>query len=248
MRSHTGRRAVRGWGVALLRIHAPAAAEPEVRRTPFLRIERHRIPDPLPPPSAVRPTRPQPARPGIDGNAHSLVESLAELVGVTQPSNDTLERLVQHLVLHTTPILEPTSIAHRLELPRDLTDRPVPPQLRRELSLAVKEALQDVVRHAGATLVDLTVRVEYGSLRVSIQDDGRPAFVPSPDGHARGNGLLNMKERMCRLGGRCDVRFLDTGTGVTLELPLDPPAPAVGESGPQGDPATTHPAPIRDGA
>lgn len=183
----------------------------------------------------------------IEGNARSLVESLAELVWVAQPANDTLERLVQHLVLHTTRILEPTAIAHRFELPRDLPDRPVPPQVRRELSLAVKEALHNVVRHAGATRVDLAIRVEDGSLRVSIQDNRRPASVPDPDGHARGNGLPNMKERMRRLGGCCDVRFLDTGTGVTLELPLDPPAPAIGVGGPRGDPAK-HPSPIRDGA
>ena len=89
-----------------------------------------------------------------------------------------------------------------------------------------QEALTNVARHAGATAVEVDLRVEGGRLRLAVSDDG----VGLPDIRRRsGLGLLGMRERARRLGGECVIRDREPrGTVVELDLPLRLPA---GDSG-----------------
>jgi two-component system sensor histidine kinase UhpB len=66
---------------------------------------------------------------------------------------------------------------------------------------AAQEALTNVVRHAEATLVSLTLGEKDGLLVLTIEDDGR-GLAP---GHAHGFGLLGMAERARAVGGRLSV-------------------------------------------
>jgi len=61
----------------------------------------------------------------------------------------------------------------------------------------VQEALNNCVKHAGATEVEITVRQDTSGLQLTVRDDGR-GFDPNVD---RGMGLLGMGERVSRLGG-----------------------------------------------
>ncbi|HET8899816.1 MAG TPA: sensor histidine kinase [Rhodanobacteraceae bacterium] len=94
----------------------------------------------------------------------------------------------------------------------------LPPEIERDLSLLLREACTNVVRHARATRVQLTIRVEAGNVHLRISDNGRGGVV------AGGNGLTGMRERVRALGG---VLRIDSprGSGTTLEVlaPLKPP-------------------------
>ena len=84
------------------------------------------------------------------------------------------------------------------------------------LFLAVKEALNNVLKHAGATEVRIALAVANGRLTMTIADNGR-GFAPDLP-RPTGNGLKSMKERLERIGGRL---VLETkpgeGTKVTME-------------------------------
>lgn len=81
------------------------------------------------------------------------------------------------------------------------------------LSLAVREAVTDVVRHAQAHTCRLRLEQQNGSCRLQIQDDGRGGF------DAEGNGLRGMRERVEMLGGTLN-RNTEAGTTLTITLPL----------------------------
>ncbi len=81
------------------------------------------------------------------------------------------------------------------------------------LSLAVREAVTNVVRHAQARTCRLRLEQENGSCRLQIQDDGRGSL--SGDG----NGLRGMRERVEMLGGTLQ-RNSESGTTLTITLPL----------------------------
>lgn len=82
-----------------------------------------------------------------------------------------------------------------------------------------QEALTNIARHAAATHVDLTLRIDDGTLRLEIADNGVGMSQAAPRNGAL--GLVGMRERARRLGGDCVVsRREPKGTLVTLTVPI----------------------------
>lgn len=97
----------------------------------------------------------------------------------------------------------------------------------------VSEALANVVKHAGASHVDVRLEGDAGGLTVTVADDGRGI---GPDVTA-GVGLLSLRERAEELGGRCEVVCPESG-GTTVRAVL-PYGAAAGDAVPPSDPPTT---------
>jgi two-component system, NarL family, sensor histidine kinase DesK len=84
------------------------------------------------------------------------------------------------------------------------------------LSLAVREAVTNIVRHAHARTCRMRLEQQNGSCRLQISDDGRGC-----NGN-EGNGLRGMRERVEMVGGTLQ-RIGASGTTVTITLPLKAP-------------------------
>jgi two-component system sensor histidine kinase DesK len=82
------------------------------------------------------------------------------------------------------------------------------------LSMAVKEAVTNVVRHAQARNCTLRVEQQNGRCRLEIEDDGRGGT------ENEGNGLRGMRERVEMLGGTLQLNS-KAGTRITITLPLE---------------------------
>jgi two-component system, NarL family, sensor histidine kinase DesK len=81
------------------------------------------------------------------------------------------------------------------------------------LSLAVREGVTNVLRHAQARTCRLRLEQENGSCRLEIQDDGQGFST------IEGNGLRGMRERVEMLGGTLE-RMNRSGTMLVINLPL----------------------------
>lgn len=81
------------------------------------------------------------------------------------------------------------------------------------LSLAVREAVTNVVRHARAHTCRMRLEQQNGTCRLEIHDDGCGAS------NGEGNGLRGMRERVEMLGGTLQ-RSTEAGTTLTITLPL----------------------------
>lgn len=90
---------------------------------------------------------------------------------------------------------------------------PIPPSHEAVLCLALREAVTNIVRHAGAHKARLSMRVTETSCAMTITDDGRGGTAPF------GSGLTGMRERVEVLGGSL-VREGRNGTTLTVTLPL----------------------------
>ncbi len=86
------------------------------------------------------------------------------------------------------------------------------------LSLAVREAVTNVVRHAQARTCRMRLEQQNGSCKFEIHDDG------CGSSNGEGNGLRGMRERVEMLGGTLD-RSTEAGTTITITLPLKEVAP-----------------------
>lgn len=93
--------------------------------------------------------------------------------------------------------------------------RPVPLAAAQEtaLSLALREATTNVIRHAGAASCHIRFSAEEGSVAMEVRDDGRGGEAPF------GNGLSGMRERVQALGGVLR-RESEDGTRLLITLPL----------------------------
>jgi signal transduction histidine kinase len=151
--------------------------------------------------------------------AERMVTSLDEIVWAVNPRNDTVASLASYFASYSQRILELASVACGLEVAEDLPDYPLDPKFRQELFLAFKEALTNIVRHAGASMVWLRVSVEADALRIELADNGRGFDLKS---RAAGrDGLANMQERLQALGGHCEiVSTPPQGTTVRFRAPL----------------------------
>lgn len=94
------------------------------------------------------------------------------------------------------------------------------------LSLAVREGVTNVVRHAQARTCRLRLEQENGSCRLEIADDGQ-GFAS-----VEGNGLRGMRERVEMLGGTLQ-RANRSGTTLVITLPLKEIAATENEGSPQ---------------
>jgi len=83
------------------------------------------------------------------------------------------------------------------------------------VALVVREAITNVVRHAGARTCLLRLAQQNGTCHLEIQDDGYGG------GLVEGNGLRGMRERIEALGGTL-IRRTNPGTRLTIEFPLRP--------------------------
>lgn len=80
------------------------------------------------------------------------------------------------------------------------------------LALALREAVTNVVRHAGAGTCRITLEQTAGETRLEVSDDGRGGSAPE------GIGLASMRERVEGLGGRLERR-VETGSSLLITLP-----------------------------
>jgi signal transduction histidine kinase len=152
------------------------------------------------------------------------VASLDEVVWAVNPRNDTLPSLAAYLEQCATGYLEPVDIACRLDAPLEWPEIEVRAQVRHNLVLAFREALQNILKHSGATEVMLTLRLESTHFLIVLADNGRG--LPSECGGAGKDGLANMAARLTAVGGTCAVQPRPIGgTEVKMRVPL--PAEAI---------------------
>jgi signal transduction histidine kinase/ligand-binding sensor domain-containing protein len=95
------------------------------------------------------------------------------------------------------------------------------PQAREGLLRIVQESVANVVRHAQAHTIDVELARSDGRLRVVVSDDGRGFDTNGAFSlEARHYGLIGMRERAERLGGRLEVTSsVGKGTRVLVEVP-----------------------------
>ena len=97
---------------------------------------------------------------------------------------------------------------------------PVPPEAALCVFRVLQEALTNVVRHANASKVDVTLVREYQWLTLSVYDHGLGFDTDCLD-HVRGFGVEGMRERARLVNGAFEIRSVpDQGTRVALRVPV----------------------------
>jgi signal transduction histidine kinase/ligand-binding sensor domain-containing protein len=147
----------------------------------------------------------------IESASRDVADGLRDIVWYTKPENDTLAALAVRIRALTSRLL--AGIEHDIDLPGEL-DRSLDMRVRRDLYLSFKELLNNVVRHAQASYVSISLSVAGTSIELAVTDDGR-GFDPTEP--VAGNGLASLRRRARQLGAELEVDSAP-GRGTRVRL------------------------------
>ncbi|WP_419878409.1 histidine kinase [Brevibacillus centrosporus] len=85
------------------------------------------------------------------------------------------------------------------------------------LSMCLKEAVTNVVRHSGATTCSVVIEPLRTDLLLKVKDNG--IGMAEECAYLRGNGLRGMKERLEFVNGSMEIDSAQNGTTVTIKVP-----------------------------
>ncbi len=146
--------------------------------------------------------------------SRNLVGSLYETVWAISPENDHLDSLATYICQVANQLCAQAGLKCRLQIPDLPHEIPVSSSIRHNLVMAVKEAINNIIKHAGANEVQIKVHFENGLLAIEVRDNGK-GFDTSI--RRRGNGLANMERRMKSVGG-CWTKSSKPGEGTSVRL------------------------------
>lgn len=151
----------------------------------------------------------------ISDTSRGVMEEMSQIIWALNPKNDTLEGLVAYIRRFANEYLEPTMVNCIFSLPENLPNQSLSVEVRRNVYLVVREALHNVVKHAGATKVLISLHINTPGFQVLIKDDGAGFDLGNLE--FPGNGLINMNKRMKDIGGSFKISS-EPGKGTEIEL------------------------------
>ena len=130
----------------------------------------------------------------ISSSANELLTKMNAIIWSMTSSNDSLGNLTAYIRSYALEYFENTGIDCRISIPEDLPNIEVIGEIRRNVFLVMKEALNNIVKHSRASLVTITLQRVTNGLTLYIQDNG--IGIKFDEIRQFSNGLSNMKKRM----------------------------------------------------
>jgi signal transduction histidine kinase len=117
---------------------------------------------------------------------------------------------------------EASGISATLEASIEMCDIGEPPlETRRAIYLVAQEGISNVIQHADASRVRMTLRKDADRFTLEIEDNGSRLAAAEPDSSApSGIGLRSMRDLARELGGDLELRATAHGSQLTLHLPV----------------------------
>jgi signal transduction histidine kinase/ligand-binding sensor domain-containing protein len=157
----------------------------------------------------------------ITATAQGVIEGMQEIIWAINPKNDTLTSLVAFIRSYGRDFVETAGMKFAFDVPKNLPSMPLRTDVRRNVFLAVKEALNNAVKYSAAAEVRILLETQADAYIFTIADNGK-GFEPDLERLPTvrgGNGLANMLRRMEDIGGNFRVESApNEGTKVIITL------------------------------
>ena len=149
--------------------------------------------------------------------ARESVSSMSDIVWAINPKRESVVDLIRRMRQHAEEVLTSRAMALRFDATHVPDTLRLAMDVRRDLLLIFKEAVNNAARHARCSTVTIDLRVEHSRMTLAIADDG-VGFDTSAasDGH----GLDSMRRRAARLKGTLEIASAPGATTLTLTFPI----------------------------
>lgn len=155
---------------------------------------------------------------GIDQEVEGSAKALDEIVWNIRMKDESLEEVLAKMRIYAADVLE-SSYTYEVNIQDNFAKKRMSMQKRRELFLVFKELLNNIRKHAEATKVKVTIKIEKGMFFLAVEDNGRGFDFRK---ESQRNGLRNIKQRVKIWNGSIKIKSQKSrGTRISLQIPFD---------------------------
>jgi signal transduction histidine kinase/ligand-binding sensor domain-containing protein len=157
--------------------------------------------------------------------ARELILSLDQIVWAVDPENDSLENLANYICRYASEFTANSSVQCKFKIPLRLPPCSLSTDVRHNLFLTVKEALNNALKHSGATEIVIAISATAEEFKITISDNGRGLAADNEavqKSKRSGRGLANMRERLKSIHGSFSAAsHPGQGMEISLTIPLN---------------------------
>lgn len=150
----------------------------------------------------------------INTDARQILEAMDEIIWTINPGNDSLHRIAIRLQEYAQPLMESKNIRFSLVADPALDGLPISMEVRRNLYLIGKEAINNLIKYSEATHAIMRFEHQKDQLKVVIEDNGQGFDTAQPSSRT---GQQSMQERARAMGAILAVKSTP-GQGTLLQL------------------------------
>ena len=151
----------------------------------------------------------------IAGISRGAISTMKDVIWNIDARNDSMGGMISHMHEHIYNMLTPAGIEFSF-LHADVPDDVKPGMhFRQNVYLIFKEAINNIVKHADASFIQVSLQLRRRLFTMTIADNGHGVI----DDQQKGQGLRNMKMRADRLKGKLEI-ISKEGVVISLEVPM----------------------------
>lgn len=150
--------------------------------------------------------------------ARESVSAMSDIVWAINPKRDSILEMTRKMREHAEGTFVPKNVSVEFSSVPDDENATVPMNLRREIYLIFKEAVNNAAKHSGCSKITIDFRAYGNEIFLRVDDNGRGLESGI---ETKGSGLENMRSRAANLGGTLEIGSAgDSGTSVRLTIPI----------------------------
>ena len=154
----------------------------------------------------------------IGESSRKMLESMADIVWTINPENDNFEKIILRMRSFAYQLLGAKKIDFEFNADDTVTGIKLPMDVRKNLYLIFKEAVNNMVKYADADNAFFSVSGTKNNLTMLIRDNGKGFDTTQT---SEGNGLKNMKKRAEEVGAKLLIESgADIGTTIQFLLKI----------------------------
>ncbi len=152
----------------------------------------------------------------ISNSANELLGKMNAIIWTMKSSNDSTESLIAYIRAYATEYFDNTPVECSIQV-QQLAEYELSGEKRRNIFLSFKETLNNILKHAKADKVNITIYVDNDLLKISIHDNG--IGFDTQNIRRFGNGLSNIRKRMQNINGNFTITN-NNGTLIYFDISM----------------------------
>ncbi|MEP7265280.1 MAG: two-component regulator propeller domain-containing protein, partial [Bacteroidota bacterium] len=139
----------------------------------------------------------------ISRYAMDLRIKVDEIIWALNPRHDTFADLISYIHRYTLDYFDGSIVTCKLSLPEIIPDLQVSAAFRRNVFLILKESLHNVIKHASASNLEISISITGNLMEMKVNDNGKGFNNTEVIPHR--NGIGNMQRRAKEIGGKFEI-------------------------------------------